>query len=191
MDSSGRTILMGVSGGIAAYKAVACASSLAKAGHAVHVAMSPGALQFVQPLSFAAVTGKRVISSIFPDAAQCNDDDLYPHLYPASLADLFILAPASADMIAKIAHGLADDPVCASALALSPECARLYCPAMHVNMWAQSVVRENSKRMESMGWERIGPEEGVLACGSRGPGRMAEPEDIVARALELLGQGRD
>lgn len=183
-----KTIVLGVAGGISAYKAVACASRLAQAGHAVHVAMSPGALEFVQPLSFAAVSGKRVVTSIFPDAGECSGDDLYPHLYPASQADLFLLAPASADMIAKIAHGLADDPVCAGALALAPGCPRLFCPAMHVNMWAQRIVRDNSAKLEDMDWERIGPEEGVLACGSRGEGRMSEPEKIVGRVLEILNR---
>lgn len=186
MSERAKTILIGVSGGIAAYKVVACASRLTQAGHSVQVVMSPGALEFVRPLTFAAVTGRRVIDSIFVDAAASSGESLYPHLYPACKADLFLLAPASADMLAKIAHGIADDPVCASVLALPPKCEKLFCPAMHVNMWAQHIVKENARKLESMGWTQIGPATGKLACGSTGAGRMLEPKEIIERVEEVL-----
>ena len=187
MSSVKKTIMIGVSGGIAAYKVVACASSLAQAGHSVHVAMSPGALEFVRPLSFAAVTGRRVIDSVFPDVSGAEGEELYPHLYPAARSDLFLLAPASADMLAKVACGMANDAVSASILALPPDCRKIFCPAMHVNMWAQSLVKENAEKLRERGWLQLGPEPGRLACGSAGAGRMSEPEVIVAKVLELLG----
>jgi phosphopantothenoylcysteine decarboxylase / phosphopantothenate---cysteine ligase len=191
MNKMQKTIMIGVSGGIAAYKVVACASSLAQAGHSVHVAMSPGALEFVRPLSFAAVTGRRVIDSVFPDMAAADGEQLYPHLYPAARTDIFLLAPASADMLARVACGMADDAVSASILALPPDCRKIFCPAMHVNMWAQEVVKENAEKLRARGWIQLGPEPGRLACGSAGAGRMSEPEAIVAKVLELIGPGEE
>lgn len=186
MHGNEKTVVIGVTGGIAAYKAVSCASTLAQSGCDVHVIMSPGALEFIRPLSFAAVTGNRVIESGFPDTLNADGAEIYPHIYPAMHADMFLLAPASADMIAKIARGFGDDIVCASALALSKNCKKVFCPAMHVNMWAQPSVQENSQVLVTRGWMQIGPESGKLACGSEGPGRMSEPEDIIERVLKLL-----
>lgn len=181
-----KSILMGITGGIAAYKTVACASKLTQAGFEVHVAMSPGALQFVRPLSFAAVTGNRVVESTFPDTNLAEGGQIYPHIFPASQADLFLLAPASADMLAKIALGFGDDVVCASALALSDECRKLFCPAMHINMWSKSCVQRNASSLREDGWTQIGPQGGHLACGSRGTGRMTEPEEIADKVDKIL-----
>ena len=187
MQGDDKTVVIGVTGGIAAYKIVSCASALSQRGCDVHVLMSPGASEFIRPLTFAAVTGNRVIDSGFPDTVNADGTELYPHIYPAMRADLFLLAPASADMLAKIAHGFGDDIVCASALALSKDCKKIFCPAMHVNMWAQPSVQENSQTLVSRGWLQVGPETGKLACGSEGPGRMSEPEDITEKVVELVG----
>ncbi len=179
MSSDKKTVLIGVSGGIAAYKAVDCASKLSQAGYSVHVVMSPGALEFVRPLTFAAVTQNPVIDNIFPSSSSARGEELFPHIYPASNADLFILVPASADMLAKIAHGFADDPVCAAALTLSKSCKKLFCPAMHVNMWSNGAVRKNAVALVDAGWVQLGPVTGTLACGAEGEGRMVEPLKIL------------
>jgi phosphopantothenoylcysteine decarboxylase/phosphopantothenate--cysteine ligase len=182
-DRNSRTVLLGICGGIAAYKAVETASRLRKDGWDVHVAMSPAAQKFVTPLTFAAVSGNPVLTEQFPDASGHSGESLYPHLYPATRADLFVLLPATADMIAKIAHGLGADVVSTGALSLSASCRRVLCPSMNVEMWRQPVVQENVKILESRGWQRIGPASGELACGMTGEGRMAEPAEIVEKLL--------
>lgn len=178
-----QTILMGICGGVAAYKAVDVASRLRRSGHDVHVSMSPAAQQFVTPLTFAAVSGNQVLTEQFPPQSSHSGDALFPHLYPSTHAGIFILAPATADMIAKIAHGLGDDVVSTGALSLTAGCRRFFCPSMNVEMWRQFVVQENVKILEARGWKRIGPTSGVLACGTVGEGRMSEPEEIVATVL--------
>lgn len=182
---SQKNILLGICGGVAAYKAVEVASRLRKDGHDVHVAMSPAAQKFVAPLTFAAVSGNPVLTEQFPDSSRHSGESLYPHLYPATRADFFVLLPATADMIAKIAHGLGDDVVSTSVLSLPASCCRVLCPAMNVEMWRQPVVRENVKILESRGWRRIGPDSGELACGMTGEGRMAEPAEIVGRLFAV------
>lgn len=180
------TVLVGICGGIAAYKAVDLVSRLRKAGHDVHVAMSDAAREFVTPLTFAAVSGRPVVSSLFPRDPRASGDAAYPHLYPATRAGLFVLVPATADMIARIAHGIGSDIVSTSALSLTPACRRVFCPAMNVEMWNQPVVQANVRTLEERGWIRIGPESGELACGMEGEGRMSEPADIAARLQDLL-----
>lgn len=182
-DDAKKTVMLGICGGIAAYKAVEVASQLRKAGHDVHVAMSDAARQFVTPLTFAAVTGNPVLCEQFPDPTRHAGDALFPHLYPSTRADLFVLLPATADMIAKIAHGLGDDVVSTGALSLSAACRRFFCPAMNVQMWRNPVVQENARVLTARGWLRIGPTTGEMACGMSGEGRMAEPADIVAAVL--------
>jgi phosphopantothenoylcysteine synthetase/decarboxylase len=180
MKTSDRIALVGVSGGIAAYKTADVVSRMVKAGWDVHVLMTPAATRFVGPLTFAALTGHAVRTDWAPDAERESGEALYPHLYPAARADLFLLAPATADIIAKAAHGYADDIVCASILGLPETARKVLCPAMNATMWAQEVVQGNLRILEQRGWHRIGPAEGDLACGAQGPGRMAEPEEIVA-----------
>ena len=175
-----RVALVGVCGGVAAYKAVEVVSRLRRAGWEVHVAVSQGGARFVTPLTFAAVSGRRVLDRIFVEAHETSGDDLFPHLYPSTRADLFLLLPATADMMARIAHGLGDDVVAACALSLPASCRRVFCPAMNVEMWNQPVVQENVRLLERRGWQRIGPARGALACGMEGEGRMSEPADILA-----------
>ena len=175
--------LLGIGGGVAAYKAVAVASKLRQAGWATHVAMTPAAQRFVTPLTFAAVTATRTLTDIFTGPGDGSLPAIYPHLYPATEADTFCVLPATANLIAKLANGLGDDIVSVSALSLPAHCRRLFCPSMNVEMWRQPVVQENVRRLEARGWERLGPEDGHLACGMTGAGRMLEPEAILAVLL--------
>ncbi len=177
------TILIGICGGIAAYKTVEVVSRLRQQGHDVHVAMSEAATQFVTPLTFAAVSGNRVLTQSFPDAEKESGDDLYPHLYPATRADIFVLMPATADMIGRLSQGLGNEIVSMCALSLPPTCRRFFCPSMNVEMWEQQSVQDGVRIMEERGWVRVGPDSGTLACGMEGAGRMAEP----AVVLELIG----
>lgn len=180
------TALVGICGGIAAYKAVEVVSRLRKAGLDVRVAMTEAARQFVTPLTFGAVSGNEVLTTMFPAADNTAREGLYPHLYPATQADLFIALPATADMMAKLACGLAGDVVSAGALSLPSTCRRFFCPAMNVEMWHQPVVQANVAALENAGWFRIGPNTGELACGMEGEGRMAEPQEIVTAILDVL-----
>jgi phosphopantothenoylcysteine decarboxylase/phosphopantothenate--cysteine ligase len=183
-------ILVGVCGGIAAYKAAEVVSALARAGHEVHVAMTGAAREFVTPTTFASLSRHRVLARMFPDAESTGGEDLFPHLYPASRARAFVLCPATAGAMARIAAGHADDVVAAAVLALPPTCRRIFAPAMNRAMWGNPAVQDNVRRLESAGWIRVGPGTGALACGTSGEGRMAEPAEILARlaaALEPAG----
>lgn len=172
----GRKIVVLVSGGIAAYKAVDLCSRLKKAGAEVRVAMTRAAGRFVQPLSFEAVVGHPVYSEIFGQA----DSHRMEHIEWARWADDMIAAPASADFVAKLAAGIADDAPLTLHLAFR---GRLWiAPAMNTAMWEHSATQENLVRLRARGAEIIGPGSGPLACGDVGEGRLAEPEEIV-RAL--------
>ncbi len=174
-----KTVLLGIGGGIAAYKSIQVASSMFQTGFDVHVAMSPSSREFVTALSFSAVINRQVLSSIFPESRTDDREDIYPHLFPANHADIFVLLPATANMIAKIAHGFGSEIVSTCALSLPENCKRYYCPAMNAEMWQQKTVQKNLELLDESGWHRIGPEHGYLACGVTGEGRMSEPESIV------------
>jgi phosphopantothenoylcysteine decarboxylase/phosphopantothenate--cysteine ligase len=179
-------VMIGITGGIAAYKAADIASQLIKVNVDVRVIMTESATRFVAPLTFAALTRQKVLTSIFPDNNTGEMDVIYPHLYPATEADAFVVAPATADSIAKLAHGFGDDIVCCSALSLKPDCKRIYCPAMNEQMWEQPIVCENAKKLLSMGWHQMGPEKGPLACGTHGYGRMSASSAIVQIILSSI-----
>jgi len=181
-----KRILIGVSGGIAAYKAAGVVSALKQAEHDVQVAMTPAACQFVTPLTFAALSQKEVRTELFPAHPTSDKGQLYPHLYPATEADLFAVLPATADIIAKLAYGFGDDIVSASALSLGKKCVKIFCPAMNTQMWNNPVVRENAQILENRGWQRIGPETGLMACGTEGAGRMSEPAAILEAITKAL-----
>jgi len=181
-----KRILIGITGGIAAYKAASVVSALKQAGHDVQVAMTPAACQFVTPLTFAALSQKEVRTELFPEHPTSDKGQLYPHLYPATEANLFAVLPATADIIGKFAYGFGDDIVSASSLSLPAECPKLFCPAMNTQMWDNPVVQENVQTLEKRGWQRIGPETGSMACGTSGAGRMSDPAaivDIIKKAL--------
>lgn len=179
-------VLIGVTGGIAAYKAADIVSQLVKANVDVRVVMTEAATRFVAPLTFAALSQQKVITSIFPDTGSGEKDVIYPHLYPATEADAFAVIPATADAMAKLAHGFGDDIVCCSALSLKANCKRIFCPAMNVQMWEQPIVRENAKKLLQLGWHQIGPEKGRLACGTYGYGRMSTPTAIAQVILNSV-----
>jgi phosphopantothenoylcysteine decarboxylase / phosphopantothenate---cysteine ligase len=175
-------VLIGITGGIAAYKAAEIVSQLMKANCDVRVVMTEAAIRFVAPLTFAALTRQKVITSIFPDTSSGGMDVIYPHLYPATEADAFAVVPATADAIAKLANGFGDDIVCCSALSLSENCKRIFCPAMNVQMWEQPVVEDNARKLLKYGWHQVGPEKGWLACGTHGYGRMSTPT-VIAQVI--------
>lgn len=181
-----KKILIGISGGIAAYKAAGVVSALKQTGHDVQVAMTPAACRFVAPLTFAALSQKEVRTELFPKHPTAEKGQLYPHLYPAVDADLFAVLPATADMIAKLAYGFGDDIVCASALSLKKDCFRIFCPAMNTQMWDNPVVQKNSRTLETRNWQRVGPETGLMACGTEGAGRMSEPAVILEAIQKAL-----
>lgn len=184
------TVLTAICGGVAAYKAVEVVSRLRKSGADVHVAMSDAAREFVTPLTFGAVSGQPVLTTMFPRDAQAEGDARYPHLYPATRADLFVVLPATADIISKLAHGEGSDLISTCALSLPTTCRRVFCPSMNVEMWHQAVVQENVRTLEGRGWLRIGPDAGLLACGMEGAGRMSEPAEIAGVLEGLRTQAR-
>jgi phosphopantothenoylcysteine decarboxylase/phosphopantothenate--cysteine ligase len=175
-----REVLVGVTGGIAAYKAAALVSRLVQAGAATNVVMTEHATRFVGPLTFQAITGRPVHTDLFagPEAYHSG------HIALADRAEIVVVAPATADCLGKLAHGIADDLL--STVLLAVECPVLLAPAMNVRMWDHPAVRANVKLLESRGVHFVGPEEGRLACGVTGQGRMAEPETILAAILEIL-----
>lgn len=183
-------MLAGICGGVAAYKAIDVVSRLRKAGAEIHVAMSDAAREFVTPLTFGAVSGQPVLTTLFPRDEQAAGDARYPHLYPATRADLFVLMPATADIVAKIARGEGSDLISTCALSLPATCHRVFCPSMNVEMWHQPVVQENVRLLENRGWVRIGPDAGLLACGMEGAGRMSEPAEIADVLLGLRARSR-
>ncbi len=180
-DFSGRTIVLCVGGGIAAYKACELARLFVKGGGAVRVAMTEAATRFVGPLTFQALTGAAPLTDVL-DAVQ---DRTYGHLELGRAADLLVVAPATADLIARLRMGMANDAV--TTVALACECPVLLAPAMNTRMWANPAVRENVAALEKRGWRVVGPSSGALADGDVGPGRLSDPEEIAAAAARLLG----
>lgn len=169
-----KNIILGVTGGIAAYKAAELCRLLVKAGAEVRVVMTAAAQQFVTPLTFQALSGKPVLSSLW-DAAS---GDGMEHIHLSRDADLLLVAPASADFLAKLAHGRADDLL--STLCLARSCALAVAPAMNREMWAAAPTRRNVERLQADGVVVLGPASGEQACGEVGLGRMLEPAEILA-----------
>jgi phosphopantothenoylcysteine decarboxylase/phosphopantothenate--cysteine ligase len=175
-------IALGVCGGIAAYKAVEVLRGLQKAGHKVRVAMTERACEFIQPLTFRALSGAHVIVD---DYAPDNPDPI-AHITFSQTVDLFIVAPATANMIAKFANGVADDFL--SSTYLASTCPVLVAPAMNTTMLQHPATQRNLQQLRDDGVHIVTPDEGEMACGTVGPGRLSEPERIVAAALALLDQ---
>jgi phosphopantothenoylcysteine decarboxylase/phosphopantothenate--cysteine ligase len=172
-------LLIGVSGGIAAFKTAALVSSLVQDGYGVSVLMTRAARKFIGPATFRALTGRPVVSDAF--------DRHYPlgaHIELAEKAQLFCVAPASADVLAKAASGLADDLL--STLLLSFSGPILFAPAMNTAMWEKKSVQRNMATLKDDGFHFVGPQEGWQSCRRSGMGRMAEPEDIQAAIKRLL-----
>lgn len=175
-----REILLGVSGGIAAYKAADLTSKLVQAGARVTAVMTGSAHKFIGETTFAALTGRPVYSELF----EPQEHPIGEHIGLARRADLYVIAPATANVIAKIAGGLADDLV--STLALSVTCPIVVAPAMNNEMWSKAAVQRNVEQLRADGVTVIDPADGWLSCGAVGPGRMAEPEHIIDRIVAVL-----
>ena len=172
-------IIVGVTGSIAAYKAADLVSKLVKRGAEVHVAMTHGAEQFITPLTFQTLSRNPVLSSVFDEAAGWKPG----HIDLADRADLLLIAPATANILAELAHGLAANPITEIALAtLAPV---LIAPAMNGKMWAHAATQQNIALLKSRGVAFIGPEEGLLACGYEGLGRLWNVDEIVERAIAI------
>ncbi len=183
-------IALGVSGGIAAYKAAEIVRLLQDRGVRVQVIMTAAAQEFVRPLTFAALSGEKVITSMFGSAAeQPNLDSAVEHISVAQSIDALLVAPATADTIAKFAQGIANDFL--STLYLATTAPVVVAPAMNVNMWEHPATQANLEILRRRGVTIVEPDSGYLACGMIGAGRLAEPEQIVAATLERLGVAQD
>jgi phosphopantothenoylcysteine decarboxylase / phosphopantothenate---cysteine ligase len=182
MDFRNRTVVLCVGGGIAAYKACEIARLVVKGGGRVRVAMTSAATRFVATLTFQALSGAPVLVDLLDPAAEST----YGHLALARMADLVIVAPATADLLARIRAGMADDAVTTTILAAT--CPVLLAPAMNTRMWRNPVTRENVAALRGRGMQLCGPEAGQLADGDTGEGRLSEPDDIAAAAARILGR---
>ncbi len=178
MSLAGREIVVGVSGGIAAFKAAALASLLVQRGAGVTAVLTSAARRFVGPPTFAALTGRPVAMRTFDPAFP-----LGAHIELAARAEIVVVAPATADFLAKAAQGIADDLL--STLVLCAECPVLAAPAMNSAMWSKPAVQRNVRQIEADGLAVVAPGTGWLSCRQQGAGRMAEPEEILA-AIETI-----
>ena len=177
-------VVLGVGGGIAAYKAAELARVLQQRGCSVEVVMTSAAQQFVQPLTFAALTGHKVITGLW--SSNSPEDTLssaVEHIRVAQDHDTLVVAPATADVLAKFAHGLADDFLSTLYLAFTGRV--VLAPAMNTNMWNHAATRQNIEILRSRGHVIVEPADGLLACGTTGPGRLAEPEDIAGAVMNV------
>ena len=181
----GKTVLLGVTGGIACFKAAALASMLKKQHADVQVVMTKNATEFVTPLTFEQLTGNRALVDTFDRNFQYN----VAHIALADRADYVLIAPATANVIAKLAHGLADDMLTTTVLACT--CPKALAPAMNTNMYENPVTKDNLAILRRYGWEIVDPASGHLACGAVGKGRLPEPEDLVEVCLHALAHEKD
>lgn len=177
-----REILIGVTGGIAAYKTAALVSDLVQSGLGVTVVMTRSAQKFIGAATFRALTGRPVATRAF----EVESHPLGPHIELARQANLMCVAPATADFLAKAAHGIADDLL--STMLLSFTGPVLLAPAMNKEMWSKPAVQRNVEQLRSDGFHFVGPDEGWQSCRERGVGRMAEPAEIAAAIRTLLSQ---
>lgn len=178
-------IVVGVSGGIAAYKAAELVRALQERAHTVEVVMTAHAQEFVRPLTFAALTGKKVITEMFSSASgEATLESAIEHIAVAQRCEALVVAPASANVLAKFANGVADDFLTTLYLAYAGPV--VVAPAMNSNMWAHPATQRNLETLRRRGVRVVEPPEGYLACGTIGPGRLAATEDIVAEAEHAL-----
>ena len=183
-------IALGVSGGIAAYKAAEICRQIQERGIRVQVIMTRAAQEFVRPLTFAALSGEKVITDLFGAGAETpNIESAVEHIAVAQSIDALLVAPATADIIAKFANGIADDFL--TTLFLATTAPVVVAPAMNVNMWENAATQANIKRLEERGVKIVPPDAGYLACGMVGAGRLAANESVVAAAMEALGASQD
>jgi len=185
-------VTVGVSGGIAAYKAAELVRALQRQALEVHVVMTSAALKFIQPLTFASLTGHKVITSLWEDGNESEasaEQNGIEHIAEAQWCDALVIAPATANILAKFAHGIADDFL--STMYLATQAPVLVAPAMNVNMWEHPATQANLETLRQRGVRVVDPGSGDLACGMVGAGRMAEPEAIADAVLGALGRRHD
>jgi phosphopantothenoylcysteine synthetase/decarboxylase len=176
-----KNIVLGVTGSIAAYKAADLASLLTKQGCDLRVVMTPDALRFITPLPFKTLSRHSVVTDLYDE-----EEGWQPtHIKLADEADLLLIAPATANVIAKLSHGIADDALTCIALALNPMAKTLLAPAMNGKMWTHVATQQNVATLKARRAEFIGPDDGLLSCGYEGIGRLWPVEKIAARVMEL------
>ena len=185
MKLAGREIVLGVTGGIAAYKSAELVSRLRHLGARVHVIMTRNATEFVSPLTFQTLSANQVVTDTFQAPEHWNVE----HVALAKLAEIFVIAPATANIMAKMAAGIADDML--STTVLATKAPVLLAPAMNTGMWTAEATRSNVKTLRSRGVHFIGPDDGLLACGDEGAGRMSEPEVIAEAICTILNRKKD
>lgn len=179
-DLLGYELLVAVTGGIAAYKTCHVVSRTVQRGCGVTVAMTESATRFVGPVTFRALSGRRVFTSMW----EADDRYDHQHVQLTERADLFLIAPATANIVGKIAGGIGDDLV--STMALSVDSPLVLAPAMNARMWSNAVVQQNVEKLRSLGVQLVGPDAGWLSCRETGMGRMAEPVQIIDAVARLL-----
>jgi phosphopantothenoylcysteine decarboxylase / phosphopantothenate---cysteine ligase len=184
-------ITLGVTGGVAAYKAAELVRLLQQDGFTVQVVMTRGAREFITPLTFAALTGQKVITDLFEKSptGEANVESAIEHIAVAQRTDLLLVAPATADILAKFARGIADDFL--TTLYLATTAPVIVAPAMNVNMWNHAATQENIAQLRARGVKIVSPDEGYLACGMTGAGRLAGQSEIVAAVRETLHAQKD
>ncbi|RKD24140.1 phosphopantothenoylcysteine decarboxylase [Ammoniphilus oxalaticus] len=181
----GKTIVLGVTGGIAAYKAAALCSALVQKGAEVHVILTASAAEFIQPLTFQALSRRHVIVDMFVE----QDPTIISHIDLADRADLVVIAPTTANVIAKATHGIADDML--TTMLLATRAPVMICPAMNVHMYEHVAVQQNMDTLRERGVLFVEPAEGFLACGYVGKGRMAEPDVIADKVVQFFTKKQD
>ena len=181
----GKTVLLGITGSIAAYKIAYLASALVKQGAKVHVLMTKNAVNFINPITFETLTGNKCLVDTFDR----NFEFSVEHVALAKAADVFLIAPASANVIGKIAHGIADDMLTTTVMACT--CRRIISPAMNTRMYENPILQDNLKICEGYGMEVITPADGYLACGDTGAGKMPEPEELFDYILKAAACEKD
>ncbi len=178
----GKNIVLGVTGSIAAYKAPDLTSLLTKQGCDLHVVLTADALRFITAVPFKTLSRHPVVTDLYDEEQGWQPT----HIKLADEADLLLIAPATANILAKLAHGIADDALSCIALALNPQAKLLLAPAMNGKMWLHPATQQNAATLKSRGAEFIGPEEGLLSCGYEGLGRLWPVDKVANRALELV-----
>lgn len=181
----GKNVVLGVTGSIAAYKIASLASALVKLHADVTVIMTQNATNFINPITFETLTGNKCLVDTFDRNFQYSVE----HVSLAKKADIFLVAPASANVIGKMANGIADDMLTTTILAC--KCPKLISPAMNTNMYENQIVQDNLKKLKNYGFEVIDPAEGYLACGDTGAGKMPEPEVLLSYILRTIGHEKD
>ena len=180
--STGKNIVLGVTGSIAAYKAAELTSQLAKQGCEVHVVLTADALRFITAVPFQTLSRHPVVTDLYDEVGDWQPT----HIQLADEADLLLIAPATANTIARLANGIANDALSCIALALNPHAKTLIAPAMNGKMWLHPATQQNVATLKSRGAEFIGPEKGLLSCGYEGLGRLWPVDQVAKRALEML-----